>query len=115
MGPYIQYASEKAGDPLEIRIYSGANAGFILYEDENDTYNYEQGKYSTIEMSWDEAEKIFTIKNRKGSYPGMPENRTFNIVWVKEKSGTGLEPSKPAQVVIYSGKEIKIHYNAITP
>jgi alpha-D-xyloside xylohydrolase len=115
MGPYIQYASEKAADPLEIRIYSGANAGFVLYEDENDTYNYEQGKYSTIDMSWNESEKTFTIKDRKGSYPGMPENRMFNIVWVKEKRGTGLEPSKPAQVVIYSGKEIKIHYNAITP
>lgn len=108
MGPYIQYASEKAGDPLEIRIYSGANAGFVLYEDEDDTYNYEQGKYSTIDMSWDEAEKTFTIKDRKGSYPGMPETRTFKIVWVTMKNGTGVEPAKQAKSVIYSGKEIVI-------
>ena len=108
MGPYIQYASEKAGDPLEIRIYSGANAGFVLYEDENDTYNYEQGKYSTIDMSWDEAEKTFTIRDRKGSYSGMPDTRTFKIVWVNVKNGTGIEPAKQAESVIYFGKEIVI-------
>jgi alpha-D-xyloside xylohydrolase len=39
MGPYLQYATEKAADPIEIRVYTGANADFVLYEDENDTYN----------------------------------------------------------------------------
>jgi alpha-D-xyloside xylohydrolase len=108
MGPFIQYASEKAGDPLEIRIYPGANAGFVLYEDENDTYNYEQGKYSTIDMSWNESDKTFTIKDRKGSYTGMPDTRTFKIVWVNWKNGTGVEPAKQAESVMYSGKEIVI-------
>jgi alpha-D-xyloside xylohydrolase len=108
MGPYLQYATEKKSDPIEIRIYTGKNAEFVLYEDENDTYNYESGKYSTIDINWDEAGKILTIKDRKGDFPGMLENRTFNLVWVKEKSGTGVEPSKPAQIVSYSGKEIKI-------
>ena len=108
MGPYLQYATEKVADPIEIRIYPGANAEFILYEDENDTYNYEHGKYSTIVMTWDDASKTLTLKERNGEFPGMLANRTFNLVWVKEKSGTGVEPSKPAQVVSYSGKEIKI-------
>jgi alpha-D-xyloside xylohydrolase len=108
MGPYLQYATEKAADPIEIRIYTGANAEFVLYEDENDTYNYEMGKYSTIGMSWDEAGKTFTIKDRKGNFPGMLENRTFNIVWVNGKNGTGIEPPKQSETVRYSGKEIKI-------
>ncbi len=34
--------------PLEIRIYPGADATFVLYEDEGDNYNYEQGKFSMI-------------------------------------------------------------------
>jgi alpha-D-xyloside xylohydrolase len=108
MGPYLQYATEKAADPIEIRIYTGANAEFVLYEDENDTYNYELGKYSTIGMSWDETGKTFTIKDRNGNFPGMLENRTFNIVWVNGKNGTGTEPAKQSEAVQYSGKEIKI-------
>jgi alpha-D-xyloside xylohydrolase len=108
MGPYLQYATEKAADPLEIRIYPGANCEFVLYEDENDTYNYENGKYSTIGMSWNDASRTFTIKERKGEFPGMLMNRTFNLVWVREKAATGVEPSKPAEVVNYSGKEILI-------
>jgi alpha-D-xyloside xylohydrolase len=108
MGPYLQYATEKAADPVEIRIYTGANADFDLYEDENDNYNYEQGKYSMIGMNWDEALKTFTIKERKGGFPGMLENRTFKIVWVNMTNGTGTEPSKQVVIVQYSGKEIKI-------
>jgi alpha-D-xyloside xylohydrolase len=108
MGPYLQYATEKASDPIEIRVYPGADATFILYEDENDTYNYESGKYSTIAMIWNEAEKTLTIKDRNGEFPGMLQKRTFNIVWVKNNNGTGLDPSKNAQIIEYSGKEIII-------
>ena len=87
MGPYLQYATEKAADPIELRIYSGADAEFVLYEDENDTYNYEQGKYATIALTWNESEKTLSIGNRKGDFPGMLKDRTFKIVWVNGKNG----------------------------
>jgi alpha-D-xyloside xylohydrolase len=47
-GPKVQYATEKKWDNLEIRVYEGADGEFVLYEDENDNYNYEKGAYSTI-------------------------------------------------------------------
>jgi alpha-D-xyloside xylohydrolase len=108
MGPYLQYATEKAADPLEIRVYTGTNAEFLLYEDENDNYNYESGKYSTIAMNWNETEKSFTISNRKGDFPGILKERIFRIVWVNSKNGIGIEPAKEAEIIKYSGKEIKI-------
>ena len=110
MGPYMQYATEKAADTVELRIYTGADAGFVLYEDENDNYNYEHGMYSTIKMSWTEAEKDFTIGDRNGDFPGMVKDRIFRVVWVDSKSGKGLEPAKKSQNIHYSGKEIKIKY-----
>jgi Alpha-glucosidases, family 31 of glycosyl hydrolases len=108
MGPYLQYATEKPADPLEIRIYPGADAEFVLYEDENDTYNYEQGKYSTIALNWNEAAKTLTVGDRKGEFPGMLKDRTFRIVRVNSKNGTGMEPAGQAETVQYSGKELKI-------
>ena len=47
---------------LEIRIYPGANGKFVLYEDENDNYNYEKGIYSTITFDWDDKKKTLTIR-----------------------------------------------------
>jgi alpha-D-xyloside xylohydrolase len=108
MGPFLQYATEKPADPVEIRIYSGADAEFVLYEDENDTYNYEQGKYSTISLKWNETAKILTIGNRNGDFPGMLKSRTFNIVWVSPGNGEGVSPAKKPVTVQYSGKEQKI-------
>jgi len=108
MGPYLQYATEKPADPLEIRVYPGTNAGFVLYEDENDTYNYEQGKYSTISLRWDEKSRTLTIGSRQGDFPGMLKNRTFNIVWVSPENGTGISPAKKSVTVQYSGKEQKV-------
>jgi alpha-D-xyloside xylohydrolase len=79
IGPDVQYAEEKPWDNLEIRIYEGADGEFTLYEDENDNYNYEQGVYSTIRFSWDDSKKILTIGQREGSFPGMIENRQFDV------------------------------------
>jgi alpha-D-xyloside xylohydrolase len=108
MGPMIQYATESI-DPLEIRIYKGADASFTLYEDEGDTYNYETGKYSLIEFKWDDAAGKLTIGERTGSYSGMPASRTFNIVWVSANHGTGIEVTATAdQVVKYDGSPVEV-------
>jgi len=55
MGTFEQYATEKAVDSLEVRVYPGANGSFLLYEDENDNYNYEKGISATIPFRWIEA------------------------------------------------------------
>jgi alpha-D-xyloside xylohydrolase len=108
MGPMIQYATESI-DPLEIRVYKGQNASFVLYEDEGDTYNYETGKYSEIRFTWDDAAGQLTIGARTGSYTGMPASRTFNVVWVGANHGNGLEvTATPDQVVKYDGSEVSV-------
>ena len=108
MGPFIQYATEKI-DPIEIRIYPGANGKFILYEDENDNYNYENGKYSTITFTWDDAKRELTISNRQGSFPGMLNERIFKIVKVSIKNGIGIDTVKKAdKIVNYKGSKVII-------
>ncbi len=109
MGPFLQYSSEKPADPIELRIYRGANGSFTLYEDEGDSYRYEKGAYATIPFAWDDAAKTLTIGARKGNFPGMLKERTFNVVLVKEKHGSGVAITEtPDQVVKYNGTETKI-------
>lgn len=109
MGPYVQYAIEKPADPIKLRIYTGANASFTLYEDENDNYNYEKGIYATIQFHWNEKEQTLTIEDIKGKFPGMLHNRIFEIVWVDNNHGVGLVPTKnPDAIIKYSGRKIVI-------
>jgi alpha-D-xyloside xylohydrolase len=111
LGPFLQYATEKPADPLEIRIYPGADGTFTLYEDENDNYNYEKGIFSTIEFRWNDAGKTLTIAASKGEYPGMLKERTIKIVLVTENRGSGIEiTADPDSVVRYAGKEEVIRF-----
>ncbi|MBN2200518.1 DUF5110 domain-containing protein, partial [bacterium] len=105
MGPFIQYAAESA-DPIELRIYPGADGDFTLYEDENDNYNYEKGAFSTILMKWDDQARRLTVGDRKGEFPGMLKDRAFQVVLVGEKRGTGVGITSDAdRTVSYSGRE----------
>lgn len=108
MGPFIQYATEKS-DPVEIRIYPGANGEFTLYEDENDNYDYEKGFYSNIEFKWNDATHTLTIGKRRGTFPGMLNTRTFDVVIVSPDHGTGVGVTERTdKVVKYAGAEKKI-------
>lgn len=112
MGPFLQYATEKPADPLEIRIYPGADGTFVLYEDENNNYNYEKGIFSTIAFKWSDAKHQLAIDKRKGTFPGMSEKRTFQIVIVDNNRGTGTGITmKPDKTVQYSGAEQTIQCN----
>ncbi|MBN2762121.1 MAG: DUF5110 domain-containing protein [Bacteroidales bacterium] len=106
MGPFVQYATEKPADPLELRIYAGADGSFTLYEDENDNYNYEKGVYATIAFIWDDDNRELTIGERQGGFPGMLKTRTLHIVLVKEGQGAGIGiTARPDRVVQYDGRE----------
>jgi alpha-D-xyloside xylohydrolase len=110
VGPDIQYTGEKKSDPVTLYVFSGANATFTLYEDEGVNYNYENGAYSQIPMTYDEEMHTLTIENREGRFNDMLEGRTFQIVWVKTDHPAGSSyMTQTPQVISYSGKEITIN------
>ncbi len=109
VGPDLEYAAQKPADPIELRVFRGADGSFTLYEDENDNYNYEKGAYATIPLQWDDAKQTLTIGDRQGKFPGMLETRTFRVVFAGENHGTGIGQSAQAdKVVNYEGKSITV-------
>jgi alpha-D-xyloside xylohydrolase len=109
LGPELEWSTEKPEDPLELRIYRGADGAFTLYEDENDNYNYEKGAHATIPFSWDEGKQRLTIGDREGQFPGMLQTRTLRIVFVRENHGVGIFPEdRPEKIVSYSGQKITV-------
>ena len=109
LGPALQYATESLSDPIELRVYRGADGSFTLYDDEGDNYNYEKGQHAVIPISWDEASQTLSIGKREGAYPGMPADRTFNVVWVSEGRAVGDMPtSSPDAQVRYVGEAVRL-------
>lgn len=106
-GPDIQYTSEKPADQLMIFVYAGADGSFTLYEDEGANNNYESGALSLIPFTYSESDKTLTIGRRKGDFPGMIANRTFNIIIVSKDKPLGMDFDRvPDTVVSYQGEEI---------
>ena len=100
LGPDVQYCDEKPWDDLEVRVYLGADGKFTLYEDEFDGQAYKNGVFSTIDFNL--KGRTLTIGARKGSYPGMLENRKFRIVYY----GKGVKGEKAVE---YNGSQLKIN------
>ena len=103
MGPELQWTTEHPANPIELRIYPGADGEFTLYEDDGATYAYEKGAYAAITLRWSDAAHTLTISAQAGSFPGMLQKRTFNVVLVSSKHGVGEEITHPDQVVNYNG------------
>ncbi len=109
VGPDVQYATEKKWDNLEIRVYPGADGSFVLYEDENDNYNYEKGNYTTIMFSWHDKDRTLEVSDRNGRFPGMLMQRKFRIVVADRDKGSFQKHTvNPDRVLTYRGKALKI-------
>jgi alpha-D-xyloside xylohydrolase len=109
LGPEIEYADEKPAGPIELRIYTGADGEFVLYQDTGDGYDYEHGVHSVIPMHWSESNRTLTIGQREGEYPGMPASMEMKVVLVSAGHGTGLEPTaNPDKLVVYNGQSLSV-------
>jgi len=107
LGPELQTLGEKPQDPTTLRVYTGADGDFTLYEDDGETYGYEKGESTEIPIHWDDQAGELTIGERKGAFPGMLKERTFQVVLVRRGRPVGFsfEP-KPDRKASYQGKAL---------
>ena len=108
VGPEMQYASEKQAANIALYVYTGRNASFTLYEDEDVNYNYEQGQYATIPFTYDEGTGTLTIGQRQGEFAGMLRERTFRIIKVSPDKAQAFDPDAKGITVNYNGTEQQI-------
>jgi alpha-D-xyloside xylohydrolase len=97
-GPVKPYADAPSSEPIEIRVYPGADGRFALYDDSGDGYGYTQGDYSLIRFSWNDRSRTLSVAAREGHYASDPRLR------VVCRSGAGA-----AREVIYAGQPIKVN------
>ena len=109
-GPEMEWSDEKPAELINLYVYAGQDGLFQLYEDEGTNYNYEKGKYATIDITYDDAAKTVSFGARNGQFNGMLKNRQFNVVLISKDSAKPLNLNNPeGKLVNYSGKAISIN------
>ena len=109
-GPAMQWSDEKPAELINLYIYAGQNGTFQLYEDEGTNYNYERGKYATIDISYDDLARTVSFSQRKGQFQGMLKNRRFNIVLMTKDAPKALDLEAPVgKIVEYNGKAVSVN------
>jgi alpha-D-xyloside xylohydrolase len=108
-GPAMEWSDQKPAELINLYVYAGADGKFQLYEDEGTNYNYEKGKYATIDITYNDKQHSVTIGDRKGQFSGMLQNRRFNVVLITPSQSRTLDLNQPqGKMVKYSGKKITI-------
>jgi alpha-D-xyloside xylohydrolase len=101
LGPVKPYADAPSSQPIELRIYPGANGEFALYDDAGEGFGYEKGEYSLVKLTWDDHGRSFSFAGREGNYRG-PES--YKLV-------CGGAPAVTKNVT-YSGRAMKVALSA---
>ena len=109
-GPEMEWSDEKPAELINLYIYAGKDGQFQLYEDEGTNYNYEKGKYATIDITYDDATRTVSFGARKGQFNGMLKNRRFNVVLITGDNPKPLNLDNPeGKMVQYAGKAISVN------
>ena len=110
VGPEMEWSDQKKPELIDLYVYAGKDGSYTLYEDEGTNYNYEKGKYATIDFQYDDAQKTLTIGARKGSFDGMLQKRRFNVVLVSgdNQQGISLAKAPKGKKVKYAGQVVTV-------
>ncbi|HLK65835.1 MAG TPA: TIM-barrel domain-containing protein [Bryobacteraceae bacterium] len=99
MGPVKQYTSETTDQPSTISIYPGADAAFLLYEDDGSSFRYRQGEWMGIQMAWNDARRTLSLRLAPGSRMRAPARRHFDV--------TLTGSTKP---LVFEGRPVEIKF-----
>ena len=75
----IQYTGQKTDEILYLHFYKGTESSFYnYYEDDGDTYNFEQGGFYKRRFEYDALKNIIILKTKEGSY--STRNKTLKLI-----------------------------------
>ncbi len=106
MAEPTQFVDEDPGAAYEIRVYTGADATFALYEDAGDSYAYERGECALVPLEWSEDASELLIHARQGSFPEMVKDREYCIVFI---SADGTRQCN----LRYKGEEVHLRMDEV--
>nr|WP_294793126.1 TIM-barrel domain-containing protein [uncultured Mucilaginibacter sp.] len=100
MDPVRQYTAQKVDEPTTLKIFTGANGSYTLYNDDGISQDYLKGKGSETVILWNNTEQKITIRAAAAAgkaNASSPQKFTINLV-----------PGSKSKTVIFRGKEVSV-------
>jgi alpha-glucosidase/alpha-D-xyloside xylohydrolase len=101
LGPVKQYVDEKVDAPLMLSIFPGADASFLLYEDDGISFDYRNGEWIGIAVTWNDARRILELKLAPGSKMLSLLPRLIDLQLLGERKSTNFD-GKPVSISFQS-------------
>jgi alpha-glucosidase (family GH31 glycosyl hydrolase) len=99
LGPVKQYTGEATDQPLSISIYPGADASFLLYEDDGSSFNYRNGEWMGVQMKWNNSRRSLTLSLASDSRMLAPMSRNIEV-----KLG------ETVQSAVFNGSQVEMKF-----
>lgn len=77
--PYMDYVGQRAVDPLTLRVFTGTDGSFSLYEDEGEGLAYQSGASRTTNLTFTNTSRTLQIGAGQGTYSGAPAQRAYDL------------------------------------
>lgn len=77
---YMEKADENPHS-MHLYVYAGKDGSFTLYEDDNHTNDYQEGKCVTTLYSWQDEDGCLQIHGAKGELALIPERRDYTVTF----------------------------------
>ena len=103
LGPVVEWSTQQSDKPTELRVYAGADASFSLYEDDNETYDYEKGRFVKIPLKWNDHKRTLDIGAAQGSFPGFVAKRKYVVTLVTPQG-------KTQKTITWAGKSVSVKF-----
>ena len=97
--PVRQYVDQPSDEPLTVVVYPGADGAFALYEDDGRTFDYRNGAFMRLAMSWDDDARRLSIRLAPGSRVLTPAPRPIRV----RVAGT-----KEERAVVFTGMPLEV-------
>jgi len=101
--PVRQYMDQQVDEPTTIKVFTGADGGFTMYDDDGTSLDYLQNRGTWTRMVWDDGSRTLTIE------PGAPTGAT-NLPAGERTFVVELLPAAQTRTVRYSGSRITVDF-----
>ncbi|MBQ9213471.1 MAG: DUF5110 domain-containing protein [Bacteroidales bacterium] len=99
-------------EALDIKVFAGDDAEFVLYEDDGESFEYENGNFSKTLIVWDNKTMSLTIKPLEGNLVAKHKLNIQVAVHTvnKKRNATNTFTAVLSKMVDYQGKEMKMKF-----
>jgi alpha-glucosidase/alpha-D-xyloside xylohydrolase len=101
LDPVRQYTAQPVSEPTTLRVYPGADAEFVLYEDDGTSLDYLQDRAVWTRIRWDDHQQALTLKPDARSKINPIPHRRFEVIVVSKNARKTVE---------YLGREVQVSF-----